>query len=198
VPLHPHDLGLTWVQDERMERASHALAHDGRVWFVDPVDEPEAIERALALGRPAAVLQLLDRHDRDGQALAERLGVPRLRLPDAVPDSPFKIGSIIDRPRWRERGLWWPARRALVVPEAVGTARYFAVGPGRVGVHPFLRLRPPGVALGGRAPEHLLVGHGPPVHGPDTARALDEALRRSVRDIPALLKTVPLLRRSAS
>ena len=35
--LHAHDLGLTWVMEEPLERASHALVHDGRVWFVDPV-----------------------------------------------------------------------------------------------------------------------------------------------------------------
>jgi hypothetical protein len=192
--LHAHDLGLTWVLEEAMERASHALAHDGRVWLVDPVDDPEAVDRALTLGRPAAVLQLLDRHGRDGRALAERLGVPLLRLPEQLPDSPFEVVSIIDVPKWRERGLWWAERRALVVPEAVGTGAYFAVGAGPVGVHPFLRVRPP-TALRGHSPEHLLVGHGPPVHGAEVARALDEALRRSVRDIPALVRALPSLRR---
>jgi hypothetical protein len=192
--VYAHDLGLTWVLEEAMERASHALAHDGRVWFVDPVEDGEALDRALALGRPAAVLQLLDRHERDGRALAERFGVPLLRLPGEVPDSPFEVVSIIDLPKWRERGLWWPARRALVVPEAVGTGPYFAAGEGQVGVHPFLRLRPPR-ALRGRSPEHLLVGHGPPVHGAGVTPALDRALRRSVRDIPALIRALPSMRR---
>ncbi|HEV2076205.1 MAG TPA: hypothetical protein VGR10_08185, partial [Thermoleophilaceae bacterium] len=68
--VEEHDLGLSWVVEEAMERASHALADAGRVWLVDPVDVPEATERALALGRPAAVLQLLDRHPRDCAALA--------------------------------------------------------------------------------------------------------------------------------
>jgi hypothetical protein len=45
------------------------------VWLVDPVDVPEAIERARSLGEPAAVLQLLDRHGRGCAAVAERLGV---------------------------------------------------------------------------------------------------------------------------
>jgi hypothetical protein len=187
-----HELGVTWVLDETMERASHALAHEGRVWLVDPVADGEGLEHALALGRPAAVIQLLDRHNRDGAALAARLGVPLLRLPEAVPDSPFEVLPVLDLPRWHERGLWWAAKRALVVPEAVGTGRYFAVGRGPVGVHPILRLRPP-KGLGGRAPEHLLVGHGPPLHGAGTAAALDGALRRSVRDVPALVRAlVPL------
>src|SRR5438874_2495123 len=56
--------GLTWVVDEPMRRTSHALADDGRVWFVDPVAEPEALERARALGEVAGVLQLLDGHGR--------------------------------------------------------------------------------------------------------------------------------------
>jgi hypothetical protein len=56
IALHAHDLGLSWVVDEPLERASHALAHDGRVWFVDPVDDPVALDAALALGEPAAVL----------------------------------------------------------------------------------------------------------------------------------------------
>jgi hypothetical protein len=184
-----HELGVTWVCDETMERASHALAHGGRVWLVDPVGDDLGLERALALGRPAAVIQLLDRHNRDGAALAARLGVPLLRVPDEVPDSPFEVLPVLDVPRWHERGLWWAAKRALVVPEAVGTGRYFAVGRGPVGVHPVLRLRPPR-GLAGRAPEHLLVGHGPPLHGPEVGAALDDALGRSVRDVPALVRAL--------
>jgi hypothetical protein len=36
------------------------------------------------------------------------------------------------------------------------------------------------------APEHLLVGHGPPVHGGDAAGGLIEALERSRRDLVKL------------
>ena len=46
--------------------------------------------------------------------------------------------DVVQVPRWREVALWWPQRKALVVAEAVGTGRYFAVGPGPVGVHPWL------------------------------------------------------------
>src|SRR5688572_12345161 len=96
--LDHHPLGLTWTQDEAMARSSHALADGGRVWLVDPVAEPEALQAVEALGEPAAVIQLLDRHARDGQALAARLGVPHLRLPDAIPDSPFMVVSVLDVP----------------------------------------------------------------------------------------------------
>src|SRR5687767_15936561 len=77
-----HDAGLSWVIDEPMQRTSHAIADGGRVWLIDPVDVPEAVDRALALGELAAVLQLLDRHPRACATLAERYRVPHLRLPD--------------------------------------------------------------------------------------------------------------------
>ena len=181
--LHEHDLGVTWIVAEMMQRTSHALADDGRVWLIDPVDEPEALERVAALGEPAAVVQLLDRHNRDCAALAARLGVEHVRLPERVPESPFVPFSVVSVPRWREVGLWWPARRGLVVTEALGTSDLFTGGGRDVGVHLMLRLLPPR-RLAAYAPEHLLVGHGPPVHGPAAARGVQEALSRSIRDVP--------------
>ena len=74
--------GFTWVQDEPMARASHALVADGRVWIVDPVDSPGVVQRAQGLGEVVAVVQLLDRHNRDCEAIASRLGVPHLKVPD--------------------------------------------------------------------------------------------------------------------
>lgn len=185
--LHEHALGLSWVVDEPMQRASHAIAADGRVWFVDVVDDAVAMERAGGLGTPAGVVQLLDRHPRDCAAVAQRLAVPHLRLPSEVPGSPFEVRKVLDLPRWRELALWWPERAALVVPEAVGTGPFFAVGPGPVGVHPMLRLTPPRGALGDLEPQFLLAGHGPPLSGPQTAAALDDALARSWRDVPRML-----------
>jgi hypothetical protein len=187
VTVHEHALGLSWVVGEPMERASHAIAADGRVWLVDVVDDAAALERVPALGEPAAVVQLLDRHPRDGVAVAERFGVPHLRLPAALPGSPFAVLDVVRVPRWREVALWWPERKALVVPEAVGTGRYFAIGPGPVGIHPWLRMTPPRGSLGGLEPEFLLVGHGPPLTGPGTAETLHEALDRSRRDVPKML-----------
>jgi hypothetical protein len=187
------DGGFTWVVDERARRTCHALADGGRVWLIDPVDVPEAIERATGLGEPAGVIQLLDRHNRDCAALAGRLGVPHLRLPDAVPDSPFELFRVVWRPGWRELGLWWPQMRTLVATESLGTLPLFAVS-GSVGVHPILRLTPPRV-LGHYEPEHLLVGHGPGVHGPQTATAVHDALERSRADIPRLLAHLPSLLR---
>ncbi len=189
LTLDEHELGLSWVVDEAMQRASHALVADGRVWLVDPVDVPEATERILALGAPAGVLQLLDRHPRGCAELAERYEVPHLRLPDAVPGSPFEVLRVVDVPRWRERALWWAGRRALVVAETVGTHPMFSAGRD-AGVHLMLRLRPPG-APNGYEPEHLLCGHGAPLHGAQAARALHEAYARSRRDLPRVMAALP-------
>ena len=193
VRVEQHELGITWViADEAMRRAAHALCVDGRVWLIDPFEDEEALSRALALGEPAAVVQLLDRHARDAAALAERLGVPHLRLPDAVPGSPFEVVKVVDVPRWREIALWWPERRALIVAEAIGTGPFFRGDEARAGVHPFLRLRPPRV-LRSYDPQHLLVSHGRSLHGAEAGAALREAYARSLRDIPRTIARLPRL-----
>ena len=124
---------------------------------LDALGWPEAIERALALGKPAGVIQLLDRHERDCAALAARLGVPHLVAPDDVADSPFACVPIVRRKRWRESSLWWPATRTLVTADALGTNAFFTAGKAALGVHVLLRLTPP-KALARYEPEHVLVG----------------------------------------
>jgi hypothetical protein len=193
--IQEHALGLTWVIEEPMARASHALVDDGRVWLIDPVDDGPAVERAAALGRPAGVLQLLDRHGRDGQAVADRLGVSLHVVPRELPDTPFEVLELVDKRLWREVALWWPARNALVVPESVGTSRMFTGDHGEVGVHIGLRLTPPR-KLAGYAPEHLLVGHGPPLHGENTGVELRAAVDHSRRDLPRVLVKLPSALRS--
>jgi hypothetical protein len=187
--VEEHPLGLTWVVPEPMERAFHALVDDGRVWFVDPLDDP-GLEEATKLGEPAAVLQLLDRHNRDCAAIAERLGVPHLKVPDAVSDSPFEAIAAVRVPRWQETALWWPARKALVVAEALAANPMHTGGRQPVGVHLFLRAWPPG-SLRGYEPEHLLLGHGHGVHGAQAAAELQGAYARARRDIPRVLLGLP-------
>jgi hypothetical protein len=195
--IQEHALGLTWVMSDPLQRASHGLLDDHeRLWLVDPVDDGPAVAHAAALGTPVAVLQLLDRHNRDCAAIAVRLGIPHLKLPDAVPDSPFVLQRVVRTRLWNEVALRWPERGALVVAEALGTAPAFAVGPGPVGVHPMLRLLPPR-GLRGAGVRHLLVGHGPPVHGAHAGAAVDEALARARRDVPHLLRKLPQLARAA-
>lgn len=187
--------GFGWIVDEAMTRTSHALAADGRVWLVDPVDWPDALDRAHGLGEPASVIQLLDRHDRDCAPLAGRLGVPHLVVPDDVPESPFACVPVLRRRLWRESALWWPSTRTLVVADALATTPFSTGGDEPLGVHPLLRLTPPR-RLAAYAPERLLTGHGEGLVGPDTAATLERALARSRRDLPRVLLRLPLAARA--
>jgi hypothetical protein len=192
--LAEHPLGLTWVVDDPLLRASHALVDDGRVWLVDPVDVPEAIERATELGEVTGVLELFMAHARDSEAIAKQLNVAHLSLPDVLPDSPFSVLDIGLGP-WKERALWWPERKGLVVPESIGTATHYVLGRGPAGIH-FMRRGLPPNQLKPFLPEHLLVGHGDPLHGGAAAAAMLDALSRSRRDLPALLWKAPGIVRS--
>lgn len=181
-----------WISPSpaRLERTSHALAHDGRVWLVDPADGEGVEERIRALGDPVGVVQLLDRHSRDCAALAGRLAVPHYRPPlDRIPGAPFSIVPVVRRRLWREVALWWAARAVLVCGDALGTAPYF-LGPGeRLAVHPLLRLTPPR-PLAAFAPRHVLVGHGEGVHGDEAAVAVREAVSSSRRRLGRWLRRV--------
>lgn len=193
-----HELGLSWLPDanESMQRACHALLLGGGVWVIDPVDVDGLDERIAAVGEPAGVLQLLDRHNRDCAAVAERLGVPHHELPfDGIPDAPFEPIQLIRNRLWNELVLWAPAERALVVPEAVGTAPFFRAGDEPIGVHPMLRAVPPR-KLGAYEPVHLLTGHGTGMHGPETPAALRDAIDGSRRRIPQAI--VSLIRPRSS
>lgn len=174
-----------------MRRSAHALRGDGRVWLVDPFEDDAALGAAGELGTPAAVIQLLDRHNRDCVQIAQRLEVPLLRLPASIPDSPFEVVPVIRQRWWREAALWWEQERTLVVAEAVGTAPVFTLGR-RLGVHPLLRLTPPRGALERYRPERLLVGHGEPLPS-GASPALQDALAAARSDLPQLLIRLPAL-----
>jgi len=188
--------GFSWFPEETLTRTAHALDTGDGVWLIDPVDVPDAIERARALGPLAGVIQLLDRHNRDCAELAARLDVPHLRLPATVPGSPFEVIEVLEVPRWHELALWWPERRVLVVAEMIGTNHVYRLGSGPAGVHPLLRGLPPG-SLRHYQPEHLLVGHGRGVHGPLAAAALEDAYDRSRRDFPKLALKLPAIAKAA-
>lgn len=179
--------GFGWlVEDEFMQRASHALAVDGRVWLVDPVDAPELEDRVRALGEPVGVLQLLDRHGRACAVWAARLGVPHVpAYAGTLPaGTPFELVPVVRRKRWGEVALWRSATRTLVVADALGTVAYFLAPRDRIGVHPLLRLTPPR-ALARLTPERILVGHGPGVHE-GAVDALRQALSTSRRRAPGV------------
>ena len=192
--LGPHGFG--WMVEEAGTRTSHALAADGKVWLVDALDWPDAIDRALVLGEPAGVVQLLDRHHRDCAALAARLRVPHVVVPRSAPGSPFTFVDVLKRRYWRESALWWPEKRTLVVAEALGTNRFYTGGTAALGVHLVLRLTPPN-ALGSFEPERILVGHGEGVDR-DAAPMLHGALRSSRRRLPGVVARLPFATRAPS
>jgi len=173
--------GFGWIVDEFMERCSHALVDDGRVWVIDPVEGDGVEERIRAAGTPAGVIQLLDRHNRDCAALAAQLGVRHHVVPHGSL-GPFSFVDVRDSRSWKEVALWWPGRRVLVCGDALGTAPYYRSGAERLAVHPLLRLRPPR-QLGALLPDVILCGHGEGLLE-EAGTALREALSTSLRRIP--------------
>ena len=178
--------GFGWIDPGFLARTSHALEVGGGVLVFDPVDMPGIDERIRALGEPEAVVQLLDRHERDSAAVAARLGVPHLRMELGAQGKRGRLMRIVWNRVWQEVAFWEPERRVLVVGDALGTVGYFTAPGEAIGVHPFLRLRPPR-DLGKLEPEHILCGHGAGVHGPAAAAALCEALVTSRRRLPRAL-----------
>jgi hypothetical protein len=187
--------GWTPATAELRRRTSHAVSSGGRVWIVDPLDGDGIDERIRALGEPAGVVQLLDRHTRDCRRVAERLGAPLHVTPFAgVEVAPFDVVRVLDVPGWHEVALWFPAELILVCADAVGSAAYFRARGERLGVHPLLRLWPP-KALARFEPTQLLLGHGEGLAGDEAVAALSSALRTARRRIPGWLLRLPQSRR---
>lgn len=203
-----YDNGVGWIAypDETMQRASHALLGDDGVWVVDPVDV-EGLDDLLAeFGEVAGVVVLLDRHERDAAAVANRhdvsVWVPSFmddvvedidasieRFDNALGNSGFFLHKLVDNSFWQEGVLYNEDTGVLVVPEAVGSTEYFRTSEQELGVHPMLRLLPPR-KLGRFQPDRILVGHGEGV-SEDASRVLDEALSGARVRTPRLyLKTV--------
>jgi hypothetical protein len=180
------DHGFGWLaEDELLQRTSHAVLAAGRVWVTDALYGPGIEERIRALGEPAGVIQLLDRHSRDCGAVARRLGVPLHVTPfGGVPNAPFEVITVRRRRLWREVALYFSQERVLVCGDALGSVGHFRAGSEPFGVHPLLRLVPPRRAFGGLEPEHLLFGHGEGVHGAEAGHALHEALATARRRLP--------------
>ncbi len=177
-----YELGFGWIAPEPafMERASHALVVDGRVWLTDPVLEEEALERARSLGDPAGVLVCFERHERDAAAVARRFDLQVTNCYKEAVEMPFEAVKLGDK----ETALWHAATRTLLVPEALVSVPFGRAPGERIGVHPTRRLRPP-KELGRFEPEHILFGHGAGVHGPDAARELRDTLRHARRRAPS-------------
>jgi hypothetical protein len=169
--------------------ASHALLADGGVWLLDPTLGDGVEERVRALGEPAGVVQLLDRHNRACADFARRLGVPHHRVPFGSV-GPFELIPVLRWRVWREAALWWPERRVLACAEVLGTIpHYYALGGEPLGVNPVLRLRPPR-RLAQLEPEHVLCSHGEGVHD-DAAEALRNAIETARRRLPRIVLEAP-------
>jgi hypothetical protein len=179
------EFGFGWIVDEFLQRCSHALVADGRVWLIDPVEGDGVDERVRAAGEPAGVIQLLDRHNRDCAAFAARFGVPHHTVPrEPLAQAPFEFLLVRKSRWWKEVALWWPERRVLVCADALGTVPALRVGCEPLALHPLLRLVPPRRPLGGIDPRHVLCGHGEGVHGDEAAPAVREALATARRRLP--------------
>jgi hypothetical protein len=177
---------LEWLEaGEFIERCAHALVTNGHVWLIDPFVSEGVDERIRAAGKPAGVIQLLDRHNRDCRSIAQRFGIEHHVVPrEAV--GPFEFISIRSGRTWQEVALWWPERRVLVCGDALGSAPYYRAGDERLAVHPFLRLRPPRKQLEAVDPVTILCGHGGGIRD-EAGPALRDALKTARRRIPAQL-----------
>ena len=181
-----HGFGWTPAGDP-LWRAGHAVRSGGSVWLTDVIDGPGIDERVKKLGDPKGVVQLLDRHARDGVAVARRLDVPLLETPfDGVPGAPFHVIPVVRSRFWKEIALWFPNEQTLVVADALGTVSYFRAPDEPVGVHPFLRFKPPR-RLADYEPLHFLCGHGPGGHGEGVPDAIRLALAKPRRRLPRAL-----------
>ncbi len=195
--------GVGWIAypDETMQRASHAIAVDGEVWVIDPVDAEGIDDLFAEFGEVAGVVILLDRHKRDAAAIAQRHGVsvhiphfmagvaedinaPTERFHRELADTGYAAHEVIDNVAWSEAALYGEDSDVLVVPEAVGTADYFLAGNERLGVHPAIRLTPP-KKLGRLTPDRILVGHGNGIHE-DAANTLSDAVDGARGRTPSL------------
>ncbi len=189
IPLDDRG-SFAWIADpgEAIQRASAAIVVDGEWLVVDPVDAPGLDEALHACGPVVGVATLLDRHQRDAGAIAERLGVPRL-TPRTLGGPGIVIAGIEERPvvshsYWKEALLWLPDRKLLVCVETLGTGSFYLARQGdRLGLHPLSRLLRVQKAFAGLEPTAIAVGHGRPVvvaAGP----ALAAAVQHPVRDLP--------------
>ena len=180
------DFAFGWIHPEPawMQRAGHAILSGAGVWVVDPPPGDGVEERIRELGEPAGVVQLLDRHPRDCERLAEKLGVPLYEVPTyGVYDAPFEVIPVLRTPVWKEVALWFTRERTLVCADLLAAAPGYTAPNERIGVHPWLRLPLPR-QVAELPVEHLLLGHGEGLHGPETQAAVKRAFDHARRNVP--------------
>ncbi|GAB7019875.1 hypothetical protein [Halostagnicola bangensis] len=197
---HPQETGL---------RASHAfVGDDGDVWLFDPLDALGIDEEIDALGDVAGVAVCSRYHARDSAAFARRYDVPvyvpswmgrvpeRLEVPleyyeSELGSSGFTVEQVGPVPGWSEGVAYRESDDTLYIPDLLGTAPLYTVGPERLGVFLLCRPMPPFEAFTGLDPARILVGHGTGLFD-EPAGALVTALANARRGFPqALLEHGP-------
>ena len=153
---HDRELGRVSVrlvlgdEAEPLERTSHALVSNGRVWLVDPVDVPERSSACATLGEPAAVLPAARPAHSRLRRHRGAVGVLHGRFPTrsrvALRGDPRPAHS-----RLAGNGAVVARAARVVVAEVVGTTPHNTGGQARVGCTWVLRPRPPG-RIRGREP----------------------------------------------
>ena len=92
------------------------------VWLFDVIDDPDLDARVRELGEPAAVVQLLDRHNRDCGAVAQRLGRAASRGASAAARDAVRAAGrwsgFVSGVRWRSGGR---SGGSSFVADAIGT-----------------------------------------------------------------------------
>ena len=184
--------GFGWIVDEAMTRTSHALAADGKVWLVDALDWPEAIDRALALGEPAGVIQLLDRHDRDCAALASRLGVPHVVAPDELAGKPVHVHPGHAAEALARVGALVAGRRGRSSrPTRSERTAFYTGGKAPIGVHLLAAARRRRGRSARSSPSTSSSATARECTAPDGREPLRDALRTSRRRLPGVLLRLP-------
>lgn len=208
----PSAAGVSWIAhpDERMRRASHALAVDGDVWVVEPVDAAGLDDLLADLGVVTGVVVLADYHRRDAAAvaarqdvavhlpdplagLADEMDAPVQVFDDALADTGYRVVPLLDGLPWTEVALHDPSSGTLVATESLVTSDGLTAPGERLAFTPYVRLAPPRAPLRGRDVQRVLVGHGPPVVD-DAAAALADAISNARTGAPrAIAGNLPYL-----
>ncbi|AWB28631.1 hypothetical protein HARCEL1_04515 [Halococcoides cellulosivorans] len=184
---HPHETG---------RRTSHAIRGPDGVWIVDPLDAPGIDATIESLGEIAGVAVCSNLHTRDAARFAERYDVP-VTVPewlDLTADLDVPIERVTDRigpwpvrrvpvPGWDESILIAHDGATLYVPDVLGPGAIYSVGPERIGLYPFARLRPPHASFADLDPERIVFGHGTAITD-DPSGALETAFDGARRRIP--------------
>ncbi len=90
----------------------------------------------------------------------ERLEVPLEYYESELGSSGFAVEQVGPVPGWSEGVAYRESDDTLYIPDLLGTAPLYTVGPERLGFFLLCRPKPPFEAFTGLDPSRVLVGHG--------------------------------------